>query len=166
MYLPLTVGNLSSMTTSFHWPNCQIFSRILPVYLGPDKGWSGGRTRLSSSSFLANAAHVDKSQQSPKIPWMTSRRDVPSTYNAGSDTSWWGRSHCSRTILDGFLSKWIKWKLQNRVLPPDQTLSGPNYTGKIRLKIWQFGEWKDVVIDDKLPTVNGKYIYAHCEDPR
>ena len=21
-------------------------------------------------------------------------------------------------------------------------------------------------IDDKLPTVDGKYIYAHCEDPR
>ena len=81
-----------------------------------------------------------------------------------------------RDVIQGILGDcWLlstcaalakKEELLHRVLPPDQPLSGPNYTGKIRLKIWQFGEWKDVFIDDKLPTVNGKYIYAHCEDPR
>ena len=58
-----------------------------------------------------------------------------------------------------------KEELLHRVLPPDQDLFGPNYNGSIRLKIWQFGVWHDVIIDDKLPLLNGKYIYGHCADP-
>lgn len=58
-----------------------------------------------------------------------------------------------------------KEELLHRVLPPNQPLFGPNYTGQIKLKIWQFGAWISIEIDDRLPTVNGKYIYAHCEDP-
>ena len=56
-------------------------------------------------------------------------------------------------------------ELLHRVLPPDQPLYGKGYTGKIKLKIWQFGDWKEVIIDDKLPILKGKHIYAHCADP-
>ena len=55
--------------------------------------------------------------------------------------------------------------LLHKVLPPDQKLYGPNYTGQIKLRIWQFGQWQEVVIDDKLPlTKKKKYIYAHCAE--
>ena len=50
-------------------------------------------------------------------------------------------------------------------MPPDQPLYGASYIGCLTLKIWQFGDWNEVVIDDRLPTINGQYIYAHCEDP-
>jgi calpain len=80
-----------------------------------------------------------------------------------------------RDVIQGILGDcWLlstcaalakKEDLLHRVLAPDQPLYGPGYTGQLKVRLWQFGEWQEVIIDDFLPVLNGKYVYSHCDDP-
>ena len=39
-----------------------------------------------------------------------------------------------------------------------------DYQGIFRFRFWRFGEWFEVVIDDRLPTINGELIYVKSKD--
>ncbi|KAM9355409.1 calpain-1 catalytic subunit-like [Pholidichthys leucotaenia] len=51
-----------------------------------------------------------------------------------------------------------------QVVPADQNF-GEEYCGLFHFKFWRFGTWVDVIIDDKLPTINGRLIFVHSKDP-
>ncbi|XP_068194584.1 calpain-8-like isoform X2 [Antennarius striatus] len=50
-----------------------------------------------------------------------------------------------------------------QVVPPKQTFD-EHYCGLFHFRFWRFGRWVDVVIDDKLPTINGNLIFAHAKN--
>ncbi|GCC23659.1 hypothetical protein chiPu_0002057 [Chiloscyllium punctatum] len=53
----------------------------------------------------------------------------------------------------------IEW-----VIPSGQYITGKYpYYGIFRFRFWQFGKWVEILVDDYLPTRNGRLIYARSE---
>ncbi|XP_062917071.1 calpain-5-like isoform X1 [Mobula hypostoma] len=78
--------------------------------------------------------------------------------NQGDLGNCWFVAACSCLALrDGQWQKVIPdWKKQ------DWDSKNPsNYAGIFHFRFWRFGEWTDVVIDDRLPTLNGKLLFCH-----
>ncbi|CAK8691732.1 unnamed protein product [Clavelina lepadiformis] len=52
-------------------------------------------------------------------------------------------------------------KLMEKVIPPGQTLDkrDPAYDGLVRFRFWRFGKWREVIVDDWLPTIDGESPY-------
>uniref|UniRef100_UPI0037E99048 calpain-1 catalytic subunit-like n=1 Tax=Semicossyphus pulcher TaxID=241346 RepID=UPI0037E99048 len=51
-----------------------------------------------------------------------------------------------------------------QVVPLEQSFD-EDYCGLFHFKFWRFGRWVDVIIDDKLPTIDGRLIFVHSKDP-
>ena len=52
----------------------------------------------------------------------------------------------------------------HHVVPSKQSFSPENYCGMFKFRFFRFGEWVEVVIDDRLPTRNGELIYLKANN--
>ncbi|XP_014681008.1 PREDICTED: calpain-9-like [Priapulus caudatus] len=55
-------------------------------------------------------------------------------------------------------------RLFRNVVPPNQFFHR-NYAGMFVFRFWQYGEWVEVCVDDRLPTYQGQLVYMHSGDP-
>ncbi|XP_026142177.1 calpain-14-like [Carassius auratus] len=55
-------------------------------------------------------------------------------------------------------------QIMKQVINEEQNFS-VDYAGIFHFKFWRFGSWVDVVIDDKLPTIDGQLVFVHSKTP-
>ncbi|XP_001648116.2 calpain-3 [Aedes aegypti] len=71
----------------------------------------------------------------------------------------------SRSLSTALLNLYANKRTFRRTVPHDNSFSGSEYAGIFHFRFWDYGRWLDVVIDDRLPTIDGRLLFTRSSRP-
>jgi len=123
-------------------------------------------TLWEDPEFPADDDSIFYSKSAWGLEWLRPRefcRGEPSLMEGGADRFDINQGELGDCwLLAAIANLTINKKIRSRVIPLDQSFS-EMYAGIFHFKFWQYGEWVDVVVDDRLPTRNGKLVFMHSD---
>lgn len=66
-------------------------------------------------------------------------------------------------LLAAMANLTLNKRVFHQVVPEDQSFTD-DYAGIFHFRFWQYGKWIDVVVDDRLPTCDGKLVFLQSCD--
>jgi len=120
---------------------------------------------FNDEEFPPDDASLFFSERQYGIEWKRPHEicDEPSLMEGGADRFDINQGELGDCwLLAAMANLTMNKKVRSRVIPLDQSFSC-EYAGIFHFKFWQYGEWVDVVVDDFLPTRNGKLVMMHSD---
>lgn len=68
-------------------------------------------------------------------------------------------------LISAFTCLAMAPKLLQKCIPSGQDFHD-NYAGIFHFRFWRYGEWIDVVVDDRLPTIDGMINFIQIQSIR
>jgi len=115
--------------------------------------------------------HMALGMRNDNIEWKRPHEisDNPVMYDTSGEGGASQLDICQGSLGDcWFLAALATCSMHNELIKrvcPDQSFNpDEGYTGKFKFKFWQYGQWKEVTIDDRLPTQYGKLVYVQSNN--
>ncbi|XP_049336034.1 calpain-1 catalytic subunit [Astyanax mexicanus] len=150
-------------------------SRLNPEkFLGQDfqqlhKDFCSNRARYLDSTFPPNESSIGPGLLSPedmkKVEWIRPTKMMSDPYlivdgESRFDFAQGDLGNCWFLCAIGAITS--QSEIMDQIIPAGQSFT-KDYAGIFHFRFWRFGKWIDVVIDDKLPTIDGDLIFVHCK---
>ncbi|XP_052234356.1 calpain-5-like isoform X2 [Dreissena polymorpha] len=143
----------------------QKYSSIKSAYLKKGELFEDPEFPANSKSLFYSKIDQDIEWKRPKelckVPKLIVEGVTTDDLNEGELGNSWYVTACASLTKERKLFQGVIPDL--KVQEFNEKAEKPSYAGIFQFRFWRYGEWVDIVVDDRLPTKDNKLIFCHSK---